>query len=89
MTITYEDLENLKDCLTERLRAFTGTAGEKKTYDETYRKIYALYREMKFNFDDSKIPLADRMSFPLEMNYSMEKLFEKELEQQNLNLDLF
>lgn len=89
MTITYKDLENIKECLTLRLRNFEGTVTEKQTYDATYDKIYSLLRELKFNFDDSKIPEKERKSFPLEISYSMEKILEKELEQQNLNLDLF
>lgn len=89
MTITYEDLENIKECLTSRLRNFEGSVGEKQTYDATYDKIYSFLRELKFNFDDSKIPEKERKSFQLEISYSMEKILEKELEQQNLNLDLF
>ena len=89
MTITYEDLENIKDCLTERLRNFKGTVGEKQTFDSTYEKIYSLLKELKFNFDDSKIPEAERKAFPLDISYSMDKILENELEQQNLNLDLF
>lgn len=89
MTITYEDLENIKDSLTEKLRLFEGTAAEKKTFDSTYSKIYAFFKELSFAFDDSKIPGEERKSFPLEVSYSVEKILEKELELQNLNLDLF